>query len=232
MALTPQSNEAFFREVDDEVRRARVEKAARRYGVVVGIVVLLALVAFGGTLWWRSHQQAVAGEQGEKLMEAMSSLTSGREDDARKELQTIVDGGAKGYVPLARLLQADILVKDDKQTEAAAAFAKIAQDGSVPQQIRDVALLRGTALDFDKLAPAEVVNRLKPLAVPGSPWFGSAGEMTGIAYMKMNQPQKAGALFVAITKDKTVPHTLRARVAQLAADLGVEPVQPSDSADS
>ncbi len=232
MALTPQSNEAFFREVDDEVRRERVEKAARRYGIIVGLIVLLALAAFGGTLWWRSHQQTVAGEQGEKLVGAMSSLTSGREDEARKSLQAIADGGAKGYAPLARLLQADMLVKDDKQPEAAAAFMKIAQDGTVPQQIRDVALLRSTTLDFDKLPSAEVVNRLKPLAVPGNPWFGSAGEMTGLAYMKMNQPQKAAALFVAITKDKTVPHSLRARVAQLAADLGAEPIQPSDSADS
>ena len=54
-----------FREVDDEVRRERVEKAARRYGVIVGVIVLLALIAFGGTLWWRSHQQDIAGEKGE-----------------------------------------------------------------------------------------------------------------------------------------------------------------------
>jgi hypothetical protein len=74
-----------------------------------------------------------------------------------------------------------------------------------------------------------VIARLKPLAVPGNAWFGSAGEMTGIAYMKLNQPKQAGALFVAITKDITVPRSLRARVAQLAADLGFEPVQPSDS---
>ena len=230
MALTPQTNEAFFREVEDEVRRARVEKAARRYGVIAVVIVLLALAAFGGSLWWRSHQQTVAGEQGEKLVAAMSALSSGRDDDARKGLQAIVDANAKGYAPLARLLQADMLVKNDKPAEAAADFMKIAQDGTVPQQIRDVALLRGTTLDFDKLPPAEVVNRMKPLAVPGNPWFGSAGELTGIAYIKLNQPQQASALFVAITKDKTVPRSLRARVAQLAADLGAEPVQPSDSA--
>ncbi len=232
MALTPQNNEAFFREVDDEVRRDRVEQAARRYGVIVGVVVLLGLAAFGGTLWWRAHERAIAGVEGEKLIAAMSSVTAGHDDEARKSIQAIVDRGAKGYAPLARLLQADLLVKDGKQAEAAAAFMKIAGDESVPQQLRDVALLRGTTLDFDKRPPAEVVSRLKPLVTPGTPWFGSAGEMTGIAYMKMNQPKQAAAMFVAITKDNGVPRSLRARVAQLAADLGAEPVQPSDSANS
>ena len=228
MALTPQSNEAFFREVDDEVRRERVEKAARRYGVIVGVIVLLALIAFGGTLWWRSHQQDIAGEKGEKIVQAMSSLTAGNEADARKQLQALADEGSKGYAPLSRMLLADMLVRDGKLPEASAAFAKIAADGSVPQQLRDVAVLRGTTLDFDKLPPAEVVKRLKPLAVPGNPWFGSAGEMTGIAYMKLNQPKQAGAMFVAMTKDKSVPASLRSRVAQLAADLGYEAVQPQD----
>ena len=232
MALTPQSNEAFFREVDDEVRRERVEKAARRYGVIVGVIVVLALIAFAGTLWCRSHQQAIAGEKGEKIVQAMSSLTTGNEADARKQLQALADEGSKGYAPLSRMLLADMLVRDGKLPEASAAFAGIAADGSVPQQLRDVAVLRGTTLDFDKLPPAEVVKRLKPLAVPGNPWFGSAGEMTGIAYMKLNQPKQAGALFAAIARDKSVPRSLRARVSQLAADLGVDAVQPTDSADS
>jgi len=231
LALTPQSNEAFFREVDDEVRRERVEKAARRYGVIVGVIVLLALVAFGGTLWWRSHQQDVAGEKSEKIVEAMTALTTGKDADARKAFQSLADEGSKGYAPLSRLLLADMLVREEKLPEASAAFAKIAADSSVPQQLRDVATLRGTTLDFDKLPPAEVINRLKPLAVTGNPWFGTAGEMTGIAYMKLNQPKQAGALFAQIARDKTVPQSLRARVAQLAADLGVD-VQPTDSANS
>jgi hypothetical protein len=52
--------------------------------------------------------------------------------------------------------------------------------------------------------------------------------MTGIAYLKLNQPKQAGQMFVAMTKDQAVPASLRARAAQLAADLGLEAVQPSD----
>jgi hypothetical protein len=228
LARTPQNNEAFIREVDDEVRREQTAKLARRYGVIVGVIVVLALAAFGGTLWWRSHQAAVAGERGDQYMTALAAISSGKEDDARKQLAAIAGTDAKGYAPLARMLQADLLVRDRKDKEGADAFLKLSQDGSVPQPLRDVALVRATGLQFDTLPPQQIVDRLKPLAQTGNPWFGSAGEMVGIAYMKLNQPKQAGAMFVAMTKDKSVPASIRARVAQLAADLGFEAVQPQD----
>ncbi len=120
MARTPQNNEAFFREVDDEVRREQFATAARRYGVIFAVVVVLALVALGGCLWWRSHREAVAGERGDQLIAAMASLSSGQEADANKGLQALAGTGDKGYAPLARMLQADILVKDGKLPEASA----------------------------------------------------------------------------------------------------------------
>jgi hypothetical protein len=229
LALTPQNNEAFIREVDDEVRRDRVEKAARRYGVIVGVVVVLALIALGGTLWWRSHREQLAGVRGEQLTAAMSDLGSGRDAQATKTLQMLVDAGDKGYAPLARMLLADMAVKSNKPDDASKAFLALANDKSAPEDLRNIALLRATSLDFDRIAPEEVVNRLKPLAVAGTPWFGSAGEMTGIAYLKMNQPKQAGPIFAAIAKDKTVPSSIRSRVAQLAGDYGID-AAPADAA--
>jgi hypothetical protein len=228
LARTPQNNEAFIREVDEEVRREQAQKLARRYGVIVAVIVVLALVAFGGTLWWRSHQVAVAGARGDQFMTAMAAISAGKDDDAKKQLATIAGTGAKGYAPLARMLQADMLVRERKDKEGAAAFLALSQDTSVPQPLRDAALVRATNLQFDTLPPQQVIDRLKPLAQTGNPWFGSAGEMVGIAYLKIDQPQKAGETFVAIAKDKAVPASMRSRVAQLAGDLGFEAVQPQD----
>lgn len=232
MAQTPQTNDAFIREVSDEVRRERMEHAARRYGLVVGAIVLLALIAFGAVLAWRSHRDSVAGEQGERLTAALGDLSSGKEADARKSLGALASTDTKGYAPLARITLADAMIKDGKDADAAAAFLKISSDGAVPQQLRDLALVRATALDFDKITPQVAIDRLKPLAVPGNPWFGSAGEMSGIAYLNLNQPKQAGAMFVAVTKDPHVPRSIKARVAQLAGNLGFQVVQPADSAES
>ncbi|HEY0270478.1 MAG TPA: tetratricopeptide repeat protein [Sphingomonas sp.] len=229
MALTPQNNDAFFREVDDEVRRERLQGLARRYGLLVMGVIVLALAALAAVLLWRDHRDAVAGAEGERFTAAMSSLSSGNGAQAGTQLDAIVKGGDKGYAPLARLLQADMLVQQGKPADAAARFLVIARDEAVPRPLRDLALVRATATGFDTLAPSEVIDRLKPLAIGGGPWFGSAGEMTGIAYLKLGQPRQAGKIFAAVAQDKTVPQTIRARAAQLAADVGVDVVQAADT---
>ena len=72
------------------------------------------------------------------------------------------------------------------------------------------------------MKPEDVVTRLKPLAAPGNPWFGSAGEMVGIAYLKMGKNDLAGVMFGAVAKDNGVPETIRERVVQLAGILGVD----------
>lgn len=69
-----------------------------------------------------------------------------------------------------------------------------------------------------------MVDRLKPLAVPGSAWFGSAGELLGIAYLKLGQRELAGPLFAAVARDETTPQSLRRRARQLAGLLGVDAV--------
>ncbi|WP_347400420.1 hypothetical protein [Sphingomonas paeninsulae] len=107
---------------------------------------------------------------------------------------------------------------------AAAQFGAVAADTSLAQPYRDLALVRQTASEYDTLKPEQVVARLKPLAIPGNPWFGSAGEMVGVAYMKMNKPDLAGATFKAMIGDEQVPPTIRSRIVQLAGIFGVEAI--------
>jgi hypothetical protein len=229
LARSPESNEAFFREVDEEVRRDQMSGLARRYGVLVGVLVLAGLLAFGGYLLWKSHTEAEAGKQGEALTAAMASVSAGNKDAARKKLAPIVADGGPAYGTLAKLTLADMQIQAGQNPQAAQAFMRTANDASAPQPLRDLALVRATALDFDRLPPAEVISRLKPLAVPGTPWFGSAGEMTGMAQMKLGQTKQAGTTFAGVARDTETPDTLRERTRQLAADLGVEVVEPASS---
>jgi len=101
-------------------------------------------------------------------------------------------------------------------------YRTLAADSGLPEPYRDAALIRQTALEFDKLQPQEVISRLGPLAKAGEPWFGSAGEMTALALAKQGKRTEAGQLFAAIAKDTTVPSSLRNRAAQLAASFGVD----------
>jgi hypothetical protein len=84
------------------------------------------------------------------------------------------------------------------------------------------------ATDFDAMKPEDAIARLKPLAVPGNPWFGSAGELVAAAYLKQGKKDLAGPLFASIAKDQTVPRSLRSRARQMAGQLGFDAVTDVD----
>ena len=77
-----------------------------------------------------------------------------------------------------------------------------------------IALIRQTALEFDQLKPEEVIARMKPLAAPGEPWFGSAGEMTALALVK----QGGARLKLPLADVKTA--LLSSHVIHVAAAVG------------
>lgn len=222
MALPPQTNEAFLREVDEQVRLDTAARFWKRWGRVLIGAIVAALIAFGGYLWWQNEQKATAGVEGEKLSLALDDLGENRPQKAEPELKALTTSESPGYRATAKLaLAASMLAKNDTKG-AAAAYAAIAADTTLAQPFRDVALIRQTASEFDALKPDQIVDRLKPLAVAGKPWFGSAGEMTAIAYLKMNKNREAGVLFAAMAKDEGVPESIRSRSVQLASVLGVD----------
>lgn len=224
------ADEAFLREVDDAVRASDLQKFGKKWGLILIALVVVGLASFAGYIWWSNQQVAKAGKQGEAFVVALDQANADRLKAADTQFAKIAEGDAAGYRTLAVLMQANIAMKQGDSKKAAGLYKKVEDDTGAAQPLRDLALLRRTAAEFDGLKPQEVVDRLKPLAKPGDPWFGTAGEMTAIAYMKMNREDLAGPIFAAIVKDKDVPESTRSRARQIAGMLGVDTVDASNPA--
>ncbi len=225
MAEEPEINEAFLREVDDELRRSELEGFWKRWGKLVVGVVIGGLAIFGGYLWWQSRQDDQAGLIGEKLNAAFDDVEQGKQPDAEKKLAEVAKASANGYSVSAKLTQAALAFDKGDTKGAVAIYAAIAKDTSVDQPWRDLALIRQTATEYDTMKPEDVIARLKPLAVKGAPWFGSAGEMVAASYIKTGKPDLAGKMFGEMAKDELVPETIRSRAVQIAGVLGVDAVE-------
>ncbi|QPQ54079.1 tetratricopeptide repeat protein [Allosphingosinicella flava] len=228
MAIKPADNEAFYREVDDELRRAQLTTFWQRYGkaLIAGFALLLA--AIGGYLYWQHRQEQEEAAHAEMLTQAFSDLQANKLKEAGPRLDQLAKEGSDGYRAAALLTKADIALSEGKDAEAAAQFKAVADNADFAAPYRELALLRQTAAEFDKLPPAQVIERLKGLAVAGNPWFGSAGEMVAIAHMKAGKPELAGPIFAAMAKDDQLPDTIRSRAVQMASSLGIDAVPDSD----
>lgn len=222
MASTPPTNEAFLREVDDELRRDQFASVWQRWGKWIILALVAALAALAGFLYWQSRQAAAAGVEGEQLSSVMDDLAAGKTSALAPQLNALSASNVPGYKAAAKLTLADLAAQKNDLKGAAAQYGVVAADTSLAQPYRDLALIRQTATEYDTLKPEQVVARLKPLAIPGNPWFGSAGEMVGVAYMRMNKPDLAGATFKAMIADEQVPSTIRSRIVQLAGIYGVD----------
>lgn len=228
MAVPPNTDAAFLREVDEELRREQMATAWRRYGIAAIAIVVLIVLGFGGWQIYRAHQQAVAGDEGEALSKAYEDIGA-RRPAANDELAALSGSGVKGYRALALMSQADLLLQKNDLRGAAAKFAAIAGDASIGQPFRDLALIRQTSAELDTIKPDVVVARLRGLAVKGNPWFGSAGEMVAVSYLKMGRRDLAGTLYAQIAREPDVAETVRQRAVQMAGVLGVDAVnQPKE----
>ncbi len=220
LASTPPDNEAFLREVDDELRKDQLQSFWKRWGrlLVGGTVAALAL--FAAYLWWDARQVAAAEAEGETLSLALDELSSGQQGKAESDLKTLAASKNDGYRASAKMALAALSLQRGDVKSAAATFGEVAKDEEVAQPWRDLALIRQTAAEYDTLAPDATIARLKALSVKGSPWFGSAGEMVALSYLRLGKPELAAKLFDDMAKDESVPDTIRSRAIQMASALG------------
>ena len=93
----------IFHEVDEEVRRERLNKLWERYGnllVAAAVVVVAGIAGWRGYGWWEAKK---AAESGAAFQTAMSLSEAGKHSEAEVDYAKIAGNGTSGYRNLARL---------------------------------------------------------------------------------------------------------------------------------
>jgi hypothetical protein len=222
LALPTDPAETFVREVDENLRRDQMRDMAKTYGKWLIAAVVLFLAAIGGYLYWQNRQQQQAAQESETLSAALDTAEAGNVTGAVAELAPIADSSSDANRASAKLAQAALALRQNNRKTAIDIYRELAADDGLPQPYRDVATLRGTMTEYDSLKPDEVIARLSPLAEPGKPFFGSAGELVAMAMLAKGDRAGAGQLFAKIAADPKVPQSIRARAVQIAGSLGVD----------
>ena len=223
LALPPDSSsDAFLREVDENLRRDQAQAFAKRYGTIIAGAVLLFLAAVGGYLYWQDRQSKIAAADSETLSATLNDVSASRTAAVGPTLDSLTNSPSEGIATEARLAQASVALASGNRASAIAIYRSVADDKGLAQPFRDLASLRLVTLEFDGIKPEDAIARLEPLAKPGNPWFGSAGELTAMAMLKQGRKGEAGRLFAAIAADPQVPASIRSRAVQIAGTLGVD----------
>ncbi|MXO58348.1 tetratricopeptide repeat protein [Altererythrobacter salegens] len=219
----------LLREVDEAVRQDEAAQFARKYGKIIAGIIVAGLLAFGGYLLWEENSEKTLEQGSESFVSALDQLDAGNLDKADRQLEELSKDGSPGAQAAANLLRAAIAADKHDTDKAAQMFFALADDTSAPQAYRDLAAIRGVSTNYDKMKPQQVIDRLKPLAVPGNAFFPSAAELVAMAYVQQDKKDLAGPLFAAIAKDDNAPQSLRSRARQMSGLLGFDAVEDAEA---
>jgi len=206
----------IFHEVDEEVRRERLQKLWERYSIyIIGAAVLIvaAIAAWRGYEWWLNKQAAAAGAQFEA---AVTLSETGKSAEAEEAFAKLAAESPAGYRTLARFRAAAELVKS-KPDEAAKAYDALAVDGALGATLQDLAMVRAAMLRLDTTSFADMQKELAPLAEPGRVFRHSARELLALSAWRAHDFAGARKYVDMIIVDPESPPLMRQRAEMLSA---------------
>jgi hypothetical protein len=206
----------IFHEVDEEVRRERLQKLWERYSIhfiVLAVLVVAGVGGWRGYQWWQDKQAAAAGA---KFEAALALSEQGKHAQAEQAFAEIAAKAPAGYSMLARFRAAGELARA-KPDAAVKAYDQIAADGSLSQTLRDLANLRAAMLLVDKAPLADLQKRLDPLTEPGRTFRASARELLALSAWHHDDMKTAKHYLGQIETDAATPAGTRARAQVLSA---------------
>lgn len=207
----------IFQEVDEEVRRERLQKLWDRYGYLLIALCVLIVAGVGGWRGYEYWQSKKAGESAVAYEQAVRLAEAGKHKDADAAFARIAAGGTAGYRVLARLRAAAELAQTDRKA-AVAAYDALAEDKKAGQVIDDLATVRAGVLLLDNAPYAEMQKRLEPLTAPGRTFRHTARELLALSAWKAGNVAAARKWTDMIMTDPETPGGTRSR-AQVLSDL-------------
>lgn len=204
----------IFREVEEDVRRERIEKLWKDYGHYAIAALVLLFVGIGGWQLWQRH------EGQERAKSAAAFIAAQRITNPQAAASAFVDiarTAPKGYASVAQLAEAGAMFASGQQSSAIDLYKQIAKNDS--GTIGMVARLRAAWALADTASRTEIANLLQPLDQPGNAWRENAEEVLAYADYRAMDTKSALARFSALAVDPQAPDALRRRAEAMASFL-------------
>ena len=201
----------IFREVEEDVRREKLEKFWKAYGDYVIALAALIILGIAGFEFWQRYQ----ANQRDKA--AIAFTAAQRITDPRQAAQAFADlakTAPGGYRLLAREEQANNMLAAGQRETAVALYKEIASEDQ--GGIGAVARLRAAWATAETAKRADLQTLLAPLETPASSWKPMADEILAYSDYRNHDLAKAAQEFDALTANPAAPGLLKQRAHAMA----------------
>ncbi len=214
-----ESDDAIFREVDDEVRQDEYKKLWDRYGKHAGILAAVFIGAVAAWQGWQFYQQKQAENASVFYFDGLRKAADGKTDEALASLAQVQHAG---FGQLGKIEQAAILGSKGDIEKAVAAYDAVAADSSTDRALADLARIRAGYLLVDTQSPDQLLTRLGRFDKDDVLWHAEAREIFGLSAWRVKDFTMAERYFKAIAADKDGTSAMKQR-----ADMMLQLIAPN-----
>lgn len=210
----------LFREVDEELRKDKLQDLWKRYGAVVIAGCLALVLGTAGSVLWRNYQADQRSAESARFAAALELVERGDSAAAVSAFAALADDAGGGYALVARFHEAAARAETGDQQGAVAVYDGIVADGGADQIYRDLAALLAAMQLANVASGADIEARLRSLLADDNPWRFSARELLAVVAVREGRTAAAVESFRALTAAVDAPPGVRARAQQMLNALG------------
>jgi hypothetical protein len=218
----------IFHEVEEDLRRDKLNQLWKRYGTLFLTVAVLAVAGTSGVVLWRQYEANKAAAAATAFSAAADKAIAGDLDGSLAAYEAIAAEGGEGYPVLALFREAELrLAKGDLQGTIAV-YDRIGQSPADPR-LKTLARVRAAYLVADIESPDVLKNRVADFLGADNPWRFSAREIHAWADYRAGRVAEAAEAYAALAADPGTPAGVKARAEKLSVYIkggGTIPLPP------
>lgn len=209
----------FIREIEEDLRRERLEKLWKRYGAYIIAAGVLVVVLVGGWTGWQRYRSHQVSQDSVLYAGAANLERAGKPAAAAAAFARIAADGHGGYRVLAALRAAGAYLAAGDRKAAIATYDRLARDSSAAARYRDLAGYLSVLNRANNGQPKALEAELRPLLQISDPWRYSVRELMAVLELKAGDKKAAASDFSALVNDPETPAGIRERAAAMHAAL-------------
>ena len=202
-------SEEFVREVDEDIKEEERIKLWKKVFPYVVSVSLGIIIFTSGYVFWNNYTESLNQQLGDDFTAAVQLANEEDLDASILALDRIVDEGSDGYVTLAKMKKASLLIQRGELELGLNIYLDLERN-AVDQSFRDIASILYVLNSMDTEDPEALLEKINKLE-SSQIWRSSALEMKAFLKLKQNKVEEARKIFEGILNLPSTPSSLATR---------------------
>ena len=202
-------SEEFVREVDEDIKEEERIKLWKKVFPYVVSISLGIIIFTSGYVFWNNYTESLNQQLGDDFTAAVQLANEEDLDASILALDRIVDEGSDGYVTLAKMKKASLLIQRGELELGLNIYLDLERN-AVDQSFRDIASILYVLNSMDTEDPEALLEKINKLE-SSQIWRSSALEMKAFLKLKQNKVEEARKIFEGILNLPSTPSSLATR---------------------